>query len=368
MDWAEYSRIILEKCKEHEVPYSACFELTPFCNFRCNMCYIRLDPDQAKAQGEPLTTEQWIHLAEEAKSMGTTSLEVTGGEASTRIDFPILYETFIKMGFVVNLRTNGYLMSGKILEMIKKYKPLRVGISLYGASDETYMKVCGVPDGFTVVSRNILALRDAGINIHLTMTITKENEGDMKALDEWAKSNDLTVKPYGGLFTPVRGAKRNIDHLRITYSDEDCEITDDMKFLPHSIQDRSKYMNPFWMCRGFGAVYCISWDGRITLCNGFTAVWKDPIKLGLERAYHELYNDLRKIKRPKECATCKYIDFCASCPTQMLSASGNVEIACEEICRRARRKYKRELLKNNNESVIANPSDFYCEGEESDED
>ena len=188
-------------------------------------------------------------------------------------------------------------------------------------------------------------------------------------MNEWGQQNNLKIKPYGGLFTPIRGAKRDIDKLRIKYKDEDCEITDDMEFQPHNVSDRSQYLNPFWMCRGFGAIYCISWDGRMTLCNGFTAVWKDPIKSGLENAYHELYNDLRKIKRPKECETCKYIDFCASCPTQMISASGDVETACEEICRRARRKYKRALLKDNNEKVIVNPSELYCEeGEEPDED
>ena len=369
MDWAEYSRILMEKCKARGVPYGACFEMTPFCNFRCNMCFVRLDPDQARKQGRLLTTEQWIRFAEEAKKMGTTALEITGGEASTREDFPILYETFVKMGFVVNLRTNGYLMSGKILELLKKYKPLRVGISLYGASDETYKRVCGVPDGFTVVTRNILAMRDAGLNIHLTMTITKENEHDMKPLNEWAKSHNLTVRPFGGLFTPVRGAKRSIDHLRITYSEDDCEITDDMEFLPHSVPDREKYMNPFWMCRGFGAIYCISWDGRMTLCNGFTTIWKDPVKDGLEKAFHELYEDLRKLKRPKECETCEYIDFCASCPTQMVSASGSVDTACEEICRRARRKYKRVLLKNGDNTQTTDPADYYCdEGEDTNED
>ena len=94
MDWYEYSQILLEKCKQKEVPFSCGFELTPLCNFRCNMCYIRLDPEQAANQGSFLSTEQWIELANEAKQFGALSMEVTGGEAMTRPDFPILYRTF----------------------------------------------------------------------------------------------------------------------------------------------------------------------------------------------------------------------------------------------------------------------------------
>ena len=367
MNWDEYSRIILEKCKAREIPYSACFEMTPFCNFRCNMCYIRLDPEQAKAQGKLLTTQQWIHLAEEARKIGTVALEMTGGEATTRNDFLELYDSFIKMGFLINLRTNGYLIKGDILNLLKKYKPLRVGISLYGASNETYKKVCGISDGFSVVTNNILSMRDAGISTHLTMTLTKENIDDKEPLNEWAKENNFTIKQYGGLFTPIRGAKRSIDHLKITYSDEECEITDKMSFLAHEVPDRDKYMSPFWMCRGFGAIYCISWDGRLTLCNGMTAVWKDPFLNGLENAYHDLYKDLKAIKRPKECASCKYIDFCASCPTQLISSTGKVDCTCEDICRRARRKYKNKLLLGaSNSKTNSEITELYCEESEKD--
>ena len=350
MNWDEFSRRILEKCKQQEAPYSACFELTPLCNFRCNMCYVRLDSEQAKAQGGLLSTDQWIYLAHEAKKMGAIMLEVTGGEATTRSDFPVLYESFIKMGFVVNLRTNGYLISGDIFGLLKKYKPARVGVTLYGASDETYRRICGVSDGFSVVTKNVLAMRDAGLNVHLTMTISKENEKDTIALQEWADRNGLKIRAYGGLFNPNRDTKRSIEHLMIRYSDEECNITDNMKFMPHEIQDREYYMNPFWMCRGFGAVFCITWNGHMTLCNGMTKVWADPFKDTFDSAYHNLYKELRAIKRPDECKNCRYIDFCISCPTQLLSATGYLNQTCEEVCRKARRRYKRVLLQKSQDN------------------
>ena len=76
MDWAEYSGRMFEKYIIAGKPYQAAFEMTPFCNFKCNMCYVRLDPEQAKEQGKVLSTEQWLRIAAEAKKMGTVILEV----------------------------------------------------------------------------------------------------------------------------------------------------------------------------------------------------------------------------------------------------------------------------------------------------
>ena len=50
----------------------------------------------------------------------------------------------------------------------------------YGASDESYQKVCGIPDGFTKVKRSVELLREAGIPLYLAATITKENENDLE--------------------------------------------------------------------------------------------------------------------------------------------------------------------------------------------
>lgn len=190
MNWSEYSSVLLEKCKKSETPFSCSFELTPLCNFRCNMRYVRLSPQQAAVRGSELTTDQWLNVGKKAKELGTVTLEITGGEALTRHDFPTLYEAFADMGFLIVLRTNGYLLTSKTLALLKRKKPYKIVITLYGASDSTYEKVCKVTDGFTVVSQNILALKEAGLDVHLTTTITKENECDVEPMLRGLKSTE----------------------------------------------------------------------------------------------------------------------------------------------------------------------------------
>lgn len=344
MYWEDYSDSLLKKCKELHVPYFACFELTPFCNLNCNMCYIRLTPDQAAAQGRLLTTDEWLQIGEEARRMGVVSLEVTGGEPTTRKDFPILYEAFAKMGFLIKLRTNGYYLSKDNLELLGTYNPYEISITLYGASNDTYKRVCQVPNGFTRVIDNINALENSGIAPRLTMTITKENAADVPKIKNWASETMHRVHTFGGLMTPIRGARRNIDHLRLTYSDEDCDVPVET-IEAHEVVNRGRYMNPFWMCRGFGAEFNISWDGRMTLCNGLTKIWSEPLSSGLVNAFNELNNKLLEVKRPIECVNCNLVEYCGACPSRLLSATDSCERTCDAICRTARRNFKYHVLK-----------------------
>lgn len=342
MRWSEYCKVIRDKYKMDGIPFAATFELTPLCNFNCNMCYIHLSPEEAKMQGTMLSAEQWLRIAGEMKKLGAIALEITGGEAIIRPDFPFLYEKFIKMGYIINLRTNGYLINGDILDLLHLYKPKNISITLYGASDETYCEVCGVSDGFSVVTNNILRLRAIGIEPTLTVTLTKDNIGDKEALKKWAFNHNFNIHFFGGLFSPIRTAKRSVKHLRI---DSDLIGNDIIeKYAIHrEVIDKEKYISPFWMCRGYGTKCCISWDGRMTLCNCFPSIWSDPISTNIGEAYKSLYKQLGQLKRPGECRECQYIDYCSACPAYLLSDTGNPEETCDSICAMARYNYARHL-------------------------
>ena len=344
MDWYTYSQILLDKCKEREIPYHVGFELTPLCNFDCNMCYVHLSPEEVQKEGKILTTDQWIHLAEEAKKLGAVSIEVTGGEAATRADFPELYKHFIKMGFLIVLRTNGYLFKGQLLELLKQYKPRLVMITLYGASDETYKRVCGIENGFTIVTKNILDIKKANIPIRLSSTITTENMNDVQLMKEWAKEHDLNLSLSGHLFTPNRGSNRSITNLQVRYPDEEYMIPEDIKPLKREIADKEKYLNPFWMCRSFGAKCSITWDGKMVLCNSNSSIKKEPLITGFAEAYHELYKEYKAIQRPEKCRNCEYIDLCTICPSMMYSSTGSMEETSDDLCKYAYRTYKNRYI------------------------
>ena len=73
--WSTY---IHQKGARLGLPVTGTFELTPRCNFNCNMCYVHQTEAQAAQGGRrELTTAEWLAIAEEARKAGMVFLLLT---------------------------------------------------------------------------------------------------------------------------------------------------------------------------------------------------------------------------------------------------------------------------------------------------
>ena len=79
-------------------PLAGNFELTARCNFNCKMCYVHLTAEEQQRRGRELTADQWLAIAEQARSRGMLFLLLTGGEPLIRTDFRYLLTELKKMG------------------------------------------------------------------------------------------------------------------------------------------------------------------------------------------------------------------------------------------------------------------------------
>ena len=52
---ADIKRSLSRKCAAMGIPVSGIFELTPRCNLRCRMCYVRLTPEEMAPLGQVFT-------------------------------------------------------------------------------------------------------------------------------------------------------------------------------------------------------------------------------------------------------------------------------------------------------------------------
>lgn len=126
-------------------PINGTFELTGRCNLNCKMCYVHEQKNVLKMKRKELSVDEWMKIAEQAKEAGLLYLLLTGGEVMIREDFIELYEKLSRMGFRLVINTNGSLMTPQIEDCFRRNPPARVNVSVYGASDETYEALCGVP-------------------------------------------------------------------------------------------------------------------------------------------------------------------------------------------------------------------------------
>lgn len=113
------------------------------------MCLVRVDQKKINdLYFRERTTDEWIHMAEQAAKAGTLELLLTGGEVMLRPDFCEIYEAIAQMGFVLSVYTNATMVTDKIMEVFQRYPPHKIGVIMYGVSNQTYKRLCGCADGY----------------------------------------------------------------------------------------------------------------------------------------------------------------------------------------------------------------------------
>lgn len=165
------------KWMKERKPFSVLFEVTPRCNMNCIHCYLKNNHTAYE-----MDYERIIELIDIIYEKGILFLTFTGGEIFTRKDFLSIYLYAKKKGFLVELFTNGYLISDEIIEVLKEYPPLLVDISLYGANEDTYYKVTGIHGAFNRVLMNCKKLKEAGIRVALKTPVLNETLGQINEM------------------------------------------------------------------------------------------------------------------------------------------------------------------------------------------
>ena len=111
----QIKQVLTARAAGKKVPISGAFELTPRCNFRCKMCYVRLDPEQMAPIGRERTAAQWLQLGRQAREAGLVFLLLTGGEPFLRPDFEEIYTGLTELGLSISINTNGSLLDGRMM-------------------------------------------------------------------------------------------------------------------------------------------------------------------------------------------------------------------------------------------------------------
>lgn len=201
--------------KKH-IPLDGAFELTPRCNLRCKMCYIRLDADRAKELGQELSADQWTELGKQTVSAGTLKLLLTGGEPMIRKDFTDIYGELSKMGFLITLNTNATMLTPELFKLLKKCPPTETNVTIYGASPETYEKVCGNPGAFDAAMRGLEQLSEISTKLEVRTTFIKDNFDELNKIRELSRKYTKRYAMDITIYKPVRGASSDAENCRMS--------------------------------------------------------------------------------------------------------------------------------------------------------
>lgn len=326
------------------VPLSGTFELSPVCNFSCRMCYVRKTAKEvAQSPRRILALSDWLRIAREAREAGLLYLLLTGGEPLLWPDFWTLYDELIDMGFLVSINTNGSLIDEKSIAHFRRKPPQQINITLYGASDETYRRLCGVVGVFSRVDRAIRGLLEAGVTVKLNCSLTPENAADLDWIVDYGKEREtvLSVATYmfppvrrdpamtgvNARFTPEESAEYLMRYLRRQRGEEQYEAYL-RSILKGSIEPPGLdegCIDPLdgkIRCRAGKASFWITWDGWMTPCGMMPEPKVDLKGASFGDAWKALTEAAAALRLSGVCDKCPNINVCHPCAAVSYAETG----------------------------------------------
>lgn len=324
-DWA--ARMYLDsRARERAEPLKGTFELTPYCNFSCKMCYVHLNAEQIKGR-TLLTADEWESIMEQAVDSGMMFAALTGGECLFHPDFERLYLFLYNKSVRITVLTNGEFLDEEKIEFLCKYPPFSVQLTLYGANEEMYERVTG-RRAFKKVVHNIRLACEAHLPLRLSVTpnnfLTKEE--NMEVI-RFASLFPTVFQIGGGLMEPRAETERNqgfsdldaedyVDFFMLEKSlrgerlPEECEVA-----LPPANASANEAPRGL-RCGGARSSFNVTWEGKMVPCNRLTHISAQPLEIGFDAAWQKIHSGVTDYLLPAECDGCVYRNAAKGCAAE----------------------------------------------------
>lgn len=233
---------------------------------------------------------------------------------------------------------------------------------MYGASNDTYEKMCGCPNGFDKFKDGVRKIKTLPSLLETRTTIIKDNFADLPAMREFTKKEfgedkKLTISRFvastvrDGIANPVECRLTPEQNMEMIYSDlfklRD-RILSGKNLLPKNIK---KFDAPkksptkdgaflFEQCGACVNKYSIGWDGKMFGCELMSGYYTYPFETSFNEAWKKLPDLYPKAKPIEKCDNCEKTYFCEACPATRLAETGSWFGVPEYSCREAEHLYK----------------------------
>lgn len=346
-------------------PINGTFELTGRCNLNCKMCYVHVDNKRIQEFGyRERTAAEWIDMARQVFDAGTLKLLLTGGEPMMRSDFCEIYEAIAQMGFFLTLYTNATIVTDQVMEVLKRFPPHMIGITIYGLSTETYQKVCGDSKAYERMREGMERLMTLPSKMELRTTIVQDNLAEAKEIEAFIKSygDRVTFNVNQTVFQSGRGSIGDAASCRLTpeqnakfYCNRYCDMAEEYVRDPEKLTElrqvaerkRDENRNQgeqssttektklFYGCHAGVQEYTVTWDGRLLPCTMMGNCFTNPFEEGFSVAWRRLENVMVKPKVPVKCQECNVQQFCGACTASRYCETGDINGVPKYFCQLA---------------------------------
>lgn len=349
----EISKRLMAKAGQNRIPLTGAFELLPTCNFSCEMCYVRKTREEVEKEGGLLPAKYWLDVAKEMAGEGLLFPLLTGGEPFLREDIKEIICGMTDMGMQLSINTNGSLIDEKMAKWLGSNTPTRINLTLYGASEESYAKVCGNGDGFRKVRNAIQYLKGNHVPLKFNCSITPNNMHDIKSIVDFSKEVEVPLDMATYMTPPFRRGEEFVGKNNRMTADEAGyarayadflisgkdifekslmayrhfeHVTDDM------IKRQSAMPKKEMKCRAGRCSFWLDWKGNLGICGLYTP-YSIPLELGkFKESWDKIVEYTNNLKVSSVCMNCPNNMLCHSCMSMIHNECGNLDGRPEYLC------------------------------------
>lgn len=305
------------------IPLEICFEITTRCNFQCVHCFNR------ENRYTEISHDKLDRLEAFIRDSKTMTVLLTGGEFFLH---PYAMDVLERMKQIGNIGITVYSNASLINDEIAKYlkeNNIKVEVTLYGASSDTYKAVTGSADNYYKVCHGLSSLDAHGVDYKLKGIYLKQNFAEAEEIQK-------IISKHNGEETFVNfelfGNKKRI---------QDSRLTDQQSIQLYKRYDVQCFTNrtPFGQCGAGKLQCCIRPDGTVIPCVG----WNETVIGNIfTDSFSQISSafDMKHLRNMNiKCGQCDHSDFCDVCPMFFYQDTGSSMVVSSEVCRHAKLRH-----------------------------
>jgi MoaA/NifB/PqqE/SkfB family radical SAM enzyme len=201
----------VEPPADHMVgPLAVHLEVTDQCNLACSHCFAGRSPQELSTSA-PLSLAKIDRLFGELAGIGSFRVGLTGGEPFLREDLLEIIDSALAHRLHPCLTTNGLLITDTLARQLARRAPLRLSVSLEGATAEANDAVRG-RGTFEQVLHRLRHLRRHHVPFGLSFTLTRSNTDQVEQCAALARQCGAEVAVFRPLY-PVGRAFDSLDRM-----------------------------------------------------------------------------------------------------------------------------------------------------------
>ncbi len=294
---------LLARMRDEFIPFTVLWEMTHTCNLDCIMCY------NVKQSQPELATDEALELLEQMAQAGTLRLIMTGGEILARRDFFTIANRARALGFALDLKTNGSLLTSESADRMAALEPVQVEISLLGATTATFDAIAQSKDTLRRVLRGVKLLKERSVRVKLNTLLMDLNFAEREQMFEIASELGVEYEQAIKISQSDDGSDKAGSHQISRAQITDTLVTYEAPFAPIQLTPNRRTCKvglSSCLISPYGIVYpCV--ELRIPAGDlrkrSFGEIWADAPIFSNLRANHTF-------KNLPECQVCPINTYC----------------------------------------------------------